>query len=591
MARMLKVQFGDGGAYPGTWYDLSHVYRVRTDFYANHPSQLSVECGATGFAPPDLLSCIRVIDTEYYPSTGGMVIFAGRIDEVKPVHMTGVGHIWQIRARDMLAALADNTVGHPMNRGNEPLPIDSTGRFVPNWRMGIKDLQGNTINTGCGNSQDASSSPTGCGQPLYKVIVALALSPRHAFVGHSAQPGFDQTGQYISPDYLHTPTKTILQIVQELCATGIWMDNSRMVRLGWDFRQSMGNLPAYFVVFPRGRNAWAMNENIVWAWKEHGANRVTITDYQVFDHAYDVYTRAYAMGTGDVSGLEGSANVELFGQITPNDKNDIYHESSNKENLWQPSAGNFRVQRDASEVRVGETTKENLTLVARAKLTADGSIFSYNGRKMTLTTVGIPRDQWGIPPLPGYLIYVQGIPGIAAQHFVVNRWTYSAPEGTSTVELGLPMNAYGLKLAALQAVARQSISGQHFISPWWSTLHERVGSSDYGFYHHLGVMPRNVYVQIAKINTARPYNCHNDGYEVSSECLFKNTVTTAPTMYREEDGRWVGYGVLDAHKDYIKIRWAHFMGYSEGEAIGSRNTARGWLELGWDTAFRIIVAA
>jgi len=585
MSRMPLVQYGEGGAYPGAWYDLAHVYRVKVEYLSNHPSQITVECGATGGTPPALLSCIRVKDMNWGSGAG---MFSGRIDEVKPIHQTGVGHIWQIRARDYLAALADNTVGHPMNNGCAGcMPADASNTYVPNWRMGIPG-----VNTGCGSGEDPSSAYNGCGRPLYAVMVALALSPRHAFAAHTPTDGIDTFSSYISPDYLHAPTKTILQTIQELADTGTWTDNSRRRRMGWDFRQGLWESPARFVVFPRGRNAWALNQNIVWAWKEHGANRVTITDYQVFDHSYDVYTRAYAMGTGDVSGLESTANVELFGQITPGDANDTYHESYNKENYWNPSEGYFRVQRDASEVRIGETTKANLTRVAQAKLQADGAAFGYTGRKMTLTTVGYPRDAYGDPPLPGYLIYVQGIPGISAQFFVVNRLTYQAPEGITTVDLGLPLNEYGLKLAALQAVARQGISGQHYVSPWWNTLSEQVGSSDYGFYHHLGVMPRNVYVQIAKINNAASCGgCHNHGYEVNSECLFKNTISTAPTMYREEDGRWVGYGVMDAHKDYIKLRWAHFMGYSASEAWNTGDQTRGWLELGWDTAFRIIVEA
>ena len=573
MARMLKVQYGEGGAYPPSWTDLPHTYRVQLDYYSNHPSQLEVECGSSGGTPPALLSCIRVLDPDY----GNDPLFSGRIDEVKPIHTTNVGHIWQLRARDFLAALADNTVGHPMPNGGF-MPIDAWSRRVPNWREAVPGIN----STGCRDGQDPGGQ---CGVPRYYVVYALAMSPRHAFTGfYYLGEEVNYAGDYIAPDYLHTPTKSILQVIQELCNGASWLKIPYRVRSGWDFRQSMGTMQR-FVVFPRGRLWW--DESIRWAWKEHGANRVTITDYQVFDHAYDVYTRAYAMGTGEASGLEGNPTLHSYGIVDP----DTDSESAARETTWAPTYGRFRVQRDASEVRVGETDKDALTKDAKAKLEGDGYDDYYRGRKMTLTTVGIPRTAFGGLPLPGYRIFVQGIPGVEAQSFVISRWSYSAPEGVTRVDLGLPLNDAGLKLSALQNVARQGISGQHWVGPWWSTLHENVGSSDYQFYHHMGVVPRNVYVQIAKINTARPYGCSNSGQEMDDRCPFAKTISKAAPMYREEDGRWVGYAVMRSDRDAIRIRWAHFMGYSQGEAAGSGDPSRGWLELGWDTAFRIIVEA
>jgi len=578
MARMPAVQYGEGGAAPSGWTDLQHVYRTRLEYTTNHPGQLEVECGATGGAPPALLSCIRLLSYDVPGAGGRASIFTGRIDEVRPIHTTNVGHIWQIRARDYLAALADNTVGHPMESSSAaPMPQDTWGRRVPNWRLG------------CLDGQDPGGN---CGRPRYAIVVALARSPRHAFTGHNSI-GIDTGSDYITPDYLHTPTKSILQVIQELCDAGTWTEPIWPGRLrhGWDFGAGPVS-PSYFHVFARGRDWW--DQSIDWTWQEHGANRVTITDYKVFDHGYDVYTRAYSMGTGDVSGLEGNPTIasESYGMITPG-VNDPYSLSYDKENKWNPAVGQFRIQRDTSEVRIGETDRDALTQGAQAKLEADGDDLYYKGRKMQITTIGIPLSTYGEPPFPGKKIWVRGIPGIAAQAFVISRWTYNAPDGHSVLDLGLPVYEAGLKMAEVQKLAHQGISGQHWVGPWWSTVGPEIaGGSDYGFYHNLGVMPRNVYVQIAKIVTHRSYyNCDQKGKEISAKCLYEPSISRGEMMHREEDGRWVGYSIMDAHKDYVKIRWAHFMGYSAGEAAGAGDPARGWLEMGWDTAFRIVVEA
>jgi len=508
--------------------------------------------------------------------------FIGRIDSAELVEDPSGGRQWEVSARDVLAALADNHVGP--GRWYSPPPWRSGGHrdgdpYVPNY-VGenratraeiISDLLLNVIADGWIGVREVRAVSPPNSLPIERDWQGVRDAEILATVRELARddPWYDPSlpgagrvetvGGRVDAEILRRhgfpPGSGFGGELQVVCDTPA--DDGRVVEY---FRRGYLKTNGR----PEGANRWGYNFLLTYGPPPGGATGDPsmiryIVSYSFARDGMDAFSRAVVQGSGE------AASVGALG-------GDVVLEEM--ERVWRPEEGLYRVRRElpiSSAAMVGEPEQADLGGVREATDVAYGELLRPRARRAqemsrgTVTVVGPPDGGAGRVIRPGTTIDVyipqmglvdRSNPNGCGVEMIIEGWTYRWPESTTTFELGrLAYADVGQRLIALLGSARTgSQRGSARYDSGWMVA---PADGRVTVRHGLGVKPRVLRVEAALWSGSLA----RDG---SPRPEPDTVVRASPARYDPVGRQVVGYELGRADRETVSLRLATWIAYSEG---------------------------
>jgi len=562
-----------------TWTKITGVYEIVLEWsaeesssevyitVANHPAIVT-------FNPFQRIRLVRpqIVDADG-TTVPEQVFFIGRINKIDPkfkgaMSMTGTqGYAVTIYARDYMQAPADNFVQADKMHATYAFKAANNATYVPVYEV------------------DASEDTPAGQEPSPRFTIITDLITRTGIipdVSPSVTLPLVSAGPNVSRNYMDDPQKTVLSAIRSMAQEEPWDSNDVPSGTGYVFRVappgSMGN-GATFQYFQRGQLEWDVTQDFGWQPDPDDASKYPIMTFRATHEGQSIYSRSRVMGKGVSSYTAPSVSVPAM------------------ETTWNPEAGLFKVTREATTNDEVLTQLVELQQRARMAVTtgATETSDSFRGDRIgSITVMGIPVNANNVSPIPGDTVRLDPVPpGLENEDgnkYVISRWKFSWPQGTSTYTLNRQAKARSVTLN--QTLMRRGLailsSMKDIYDSGWLVFDatgqgEDIVPADRRYKHNKGVIPRHVFVFAADADDVAA-SLSSDPSKIESAILLM------PSQYDPLQNMFIGYQITAASPRYVQISFYPFLGFSQGAVIGGhRDPGTAWLKQGVSTMIRVFV--
>lgn len=503
---------------------------------------------------------------EYEDGLGDAVAFIGRIDEAEQREDDRYGRVWDIKARDYLAVMADNFI----DRG--------PSNYVPNYVGTFKKRRKDII------------------EDLALKIVTNPASEIILLVDKSVAPNSKE----IEQNYDNQSNIRILDAIRQLAQSDPWdtgiggeTDGKAIADAGFPFGTGFGAEFQILIETGAGATSGRDTEYYIRGSVATGATYVYgdpavslqgadlhIAAYSFDREGTDIFSRVRTAGKGEATNRQGYAGAGGGSGVVVTDM----------ESSWDPENGKFNVRRESptrfegdvgdwfSEALPGETDK------IRSRALKDRSFGQLLAGGAGLnTTRGVSRGRITVPGVPaidsqpnhltpGNLLRVI-IPQMglnddggsestpqSINNFIIDNWVYTYPEHVTTIELS--RRSYVDLSDALvrgKTGSEDSAAGHNsFYDSYWRLVD---GTGTIMLQHNLGVRPSKVSVQAAIDSGITTFASGNPATRIPMH----NTETDVPaTAFEASQGQNHGYAIIENNANQITIKVSRWLAHSEG---------------------------
>ena len=556
-----------------TWTRITGIYEIVLEWSAEESSS---EVYITVANHPAILTFnpfqrIRLVNESVSPE---QTFFIGRINKIDPkfkgaMSMRGTqGYAVTIYARDYMQAPADNFVQADIMHDTYAFKAALDANYVPIYAVG------------------ASTDDSGGQEPVPRFTIVSDLITRTGIIPDvtpTVTLPIAALGPVVSRNYLDTPQTTVLSAVRALAQEEPWDDATPPSDTGYIFRiappGSIGN-GAVFQYFQRGQIEWDVTQDFGWQPDPGDASKYPIMTFRATQEGQSVYSRSRVMGKGVSSYTAPSVSIPAM------------------ESTWNPSQGLFKVTREATTNDEILTQLVELQQRARTALTVGvpGTADSFRGDRIgTITVMGIPINANNVSPVPGDTIKLNPVPpGLENptdnDKYVISRWKFTWPEGTSTYTLNRRAKARSVSLNQLlmqRGLAVLSSMKDIYDSGWLVFDVTGQGTNivpvNRRFPHNKGVIPRHVFIYAAD-NADVVASISTDPNDIESAIL------VMPSSYDPLQNMFIGYQITAVTPTYVQISFYPFLGFSQGAVDGGhREAGTAWLRQDVSTQIRVFV--
>ena len=566
-------------AVPDVWTEITGIYEITLEWSAEESSSecYIVVANHPAIATFNPFQRIRLVNTSVVPE---QVFFTGRINKIDPkfkgaLSMRGSeGYAFTIYARDYMQALADNFVQADKMHPTYAFRPDDSAVFVPIYET------------------DASQDTPKGQEPVPRFTIINDLVTRTGIIPDvtpTVTLPISALGPVVSRNYLDTPQTTVLQAVRALADEEPWDNLNPPSGSGYVFRVAPPGLQgngAVFQYFQRGQLEWDVTQSFGWQSNPADITKYPIMTFRATHEGQSIYSRSRVMGKGVSSYTAPSVSIGAM------------------ETTWNPSQGLFKVTREVTTNDEILTQLVELQQRARTGLVteASGGEQDFRGSKIgTITVMGIPINANNVSPVPGDTIKLDPVPpGLENptdnDKYVISRWKYAWPEGTSTYTLNRRAKARSVSLNSelyRRGLAILSSMKDIFDSGWrvFDVAGEGGATPTVGnivpanrrFKHNKGVIPRHIFVYAAD-NADVAASLTTDPNRIESAIMI------LPSQYDPIQNMFIGYQITAVTPQYVQINFYPFLGFSQGAIDGGhRNPEQGWLRQDVSTQIRVFV--
>ncbi|KKL63644.1 hypothetical protein LCGC14_2173030 [marine sediment metagenome] len=575
----VRVDLSDMAS-PETWTKITGIYEIVLEWsaeesssevyitVANHPAILT-------FNPFQRIRLVRPLIVDIDGTvTPEQIFFIGRINKVDPTFkgamaMAGAqGYALTIYARDYMQAPADNFVQADVMHDTYAFKAAAGASYVPIYA-------------------DEAEDETPAGQPrsprlaiIQDLITRTGIIPD---VTPQVTAPIATLGDFVSRNYMDTPQTTVLSAIRALAEEQPWDEESPPSGTGYTFRVAPPGLMgdgAVFQYFQRGQLEWDVTQDFGWQPDPGDDSKYPILTFRATHEGQSIYSRSRVLGKGLSSYTAPSVSVPSM------------------ETTWNPAEGLFKVTREATTNDEVLTQLIELQQRARKAVTtgAGGTADSFRGAKIgTITVMGIPLNANLVSPIPGDTIHLDPVPpGLENptdnNKYVISRWKFTWPEGTSTYTLNRRAKARSVSLNQTlmqRGLAILSSMKDIYDSGWLVFDVTGQGTDivppDRRYKHNKGVIPRHVFVYAADADDVDA-SLSTDPNDIESAILLM------PSMYDPLQNMFIGYQITAATPQYVQVSFYPFLGFSQGAVDGGhREAGTAWLKQNISTKIRVFI--